>query len=68
VLLGAVRGPIGSFLFMNLRLLTDQSLENTTGAGALPWTWPHNEQVIDFTRPFMPSSPAPSPISSSPLG
>lgn len=57
VLLGAVRGlmaqrgvrgPVGSFLFMNLRLLNDQTLENATGVGALPWTWPVDEQVIDL--------------------
>lgn len=45
-----VRGPVGSFLFWNLRLLTDQTLENATGAGALPWTWPTDEQVIDITH------------------
>lgn len=43
-----VRGPVGSFLFMNLRLLNDQTLENATGAGAPPWTWPVDEQVIDL--------------------
>ena len=43
-----LRGPVGSFLFMNLRLLNDQSLENATGAGAPPWTWPVDEQVIDL--------------------
>ncbi len=43
-----LRGPVGSFLFMNLRLLNDQTLENTTGVGALPWTWPVDEQVIDL--------------------
>jgi hypothetical protein len=43
-----VRGPIGSFLFMNVRLLNDQSLENGTGVGALPWTWPLDEQAIDL--------------------
>ena len=43
-----VRGPIGSFLFLNLRLLNDQMLENATGAGALPWTWPRDEQAIDL--------------------
>jgi hypothetical protein len=57
ILLGAVRGimaqkgirgPVGSFLFMNLRLLNDQTLENATGVGALPWTWPKDEQVIDL--------------------
>ena len=57
ILLGAVRGimarkgirgPVGSFLFMNLRLLNDQTLENATGVGALPWTWPKDEQAIDL--------------------
>lgn len=43
-----VRGPVGSFLFLNLRLLNDQTLENATGVGALPWTWPKDEQVIDL--------------------
>lgn len=57
ILLGAVRGlmaehgmrgPVGSFLFLNLRLLNDQTLENATGVGAPPWTWPRDEQVIDL--------------------
>ena len=57
ILLGAVRGwmagrgmrgPFASFLHLNLRLLNDQSLENLTGAGALPWTWPADEQIIDI--------------------
>ena len=30
-----------------MRLLTDQTLENATGAGAPPWTWPADEQLID---------------------
>jgi hypothetical protein len=42
------RGPVGSFLFMNLRLANDQLLENATGVGAPPWTWPVDEQVIDL--------------------
>lgn len=59
ILLGAVRtlmaekgirGPVSSFLFMNLRLLTDQTLENATGVGAPPWTWPKDEQVIDLVH------------------
>src|SRR4028119_788211 len=59
VLLGAVRGlmaerglrgPVGSFMFMNLRLLNDQTLENATGVGAPPWTWPIDEQVIDLVH------------------
>jgi len=45
---GGVRGPVGSFLFMNLRLLNDQLQENATGVGALPWTWPKDEQIIDL--------------------
>jgi hypothetical protein len=43
-----IRGPFASFLFLNLRLLNDQSLENITGVGALPWTWPKDEQTIDL--------------------
>src|ERR671926_130289 len=43
-----VRGPMGSFLFMTLRLLNDQTLENATGVGAPPWTWPVDEQLIDL--------------------
>jgi hypothetical protein len=42
------RGPIGSFLYLNLRLLNDQTLENATGVGAPPWTWPVDEQVVDL--------------------
>jgi hypothetical protein len=44
------RGPVGSFMFLNLRLLNDQTLENATGVGAPPWTWPVDEQVIDLTH------------------
>ena len=43
-----MRGPMSSFIFMNLRLLNDQALENATGVGAPPWTWPVDEQVIDL--------------------
>ena len=59
IVLGAVRawmakrgfgGPFGSFLFLNLRLLNDQSLENATGVGAPPWTWPRDEQAIDVAH------------------
>jgi hypothetical protein len=45
-----IRGPVGSFIFLNLRLLNDQSLENATGVGAPPWTWPVDEQVIDIAH------------------
>lgn len=30
-------GPFGSFIFMGFRLLVDQTLENYTEVGALPW-------------------------------
>ncbi len=43
-----VRGPVGSFMFMNLRLLNDQTLENATGVGSPPWTWAVDEQAIDL--------------------
>lgn len=45
-----IRGPVGSFLFMNMRLATDQTLENATGVGAPPWTWPRDEQAIDLAH------------------
>jgi hypothetical protein len=42
-----VRGPFASFMFTGVRLSIDQTLENATGVGAPPWTWPRDEQVID---------------------
>jgi hypothetical protein len=42
-----VRGPFASFMFTGIRLSIDQTLENATGVGAPPWTWPRNEQIID---------------------
>jgi hypothetical protein len=45
-----VRGAVGSFLFLNLRLLNDQTLENATGVGAPPWKWPRDEQIIDLVH------------------
>jgi hypothetical protein len=45
-----IDGPFGSFMFWNLRLAADQTLENATGAGRPPWTWPRSEQVIDIAH------------------
>jgi hypothetical protein len=45
-----IRGPVGSFMFTNVRLLNDQTLENATGVGSLPWTWPVDEQIIDLVH------------------
>jgi len=32
-----IRGPFADFMFTVLRLCIDQTLENVTGTGALPW-------------------------------
>ena len=57
ILLGTVRafmaragmqGAIPSFMFTALRLSNDQLLENATGVGAPPWTWPKDEQWVDL--------------------
>ena len=32
-----IRGPFADFMFMGVRLLIDQTLENWTGVGAPPW-------------------------------
>jgi hypothetical protein len=42
-----LRGPFASLMHANARLLFDQTLENATGAGAPPWTWPRGELLID---------------------
>ncbi|KAF4212553.1 hypothetical protein CNMCM8980_009415 [Aspergillus fumigatiaffinis] len=45
--INGIRGPFADFMFVGVRLTIDQTLENWTGVGAPPWTWPVNEQVID---------------------
>ncbi len=45
-----LRGPFASLMHTNLRLSFDQTLENATGVGAPPWTWPRDELVIDVTH------------------
>jgi len=42
-----LRGPGASAMHSQLRLSIDQTLENLTGVGAPPWTWPRQELVID---------------------
>jgi hypothetical protein len=44
------RGPFVDFIFTGVRLSVDQTLENWTGAGAPPWTWPVSEQVLDIVH------------------
>ncbi len=43
-----LRGPWASAMFTVLRLSSDQILENATGAGAPPWTWPRDELAVDL--------------------
>ncbi|CAL9632246.1 hypothetical protein SUDANB120_06128 [Streptomyces sp. enrichment culture] len=42
-----LRGPLASAQFAVVRLTNDQILENATGVGAPPSTWPRQELVID---------------------
>ena len=43
-----LRGPVSSAKFAVVRLTNDQILENATGVGAPPETWPRRELVIDL--------------------
>jgi hypothetical protein len=45
---GGLRGPGASAMFTVIRLANDQTLENITGQGAPPWTWPRDELVVDL--------------------
>ncbi|HEX2569390.1 MAG TPA: hypothetical protein VH877_07505 [Polyangia bacterium] len=45
-----IRGPVMSFMNTAMRLTLDQTLENATGVGAPPWTWPRDEQWIDLAH------------------
>ena len=42
-----LRGPGASLMHTQIRLSIDQTLENLTGVGAPPWTWPRDELIID---------------------
>jgi hypothetical protein len=42
-----MRGPRAHVAHLAVRLATDQTLENATGVGAPPHTWPVVEQVVD---------------------
>ena len=43
-----LRGMPASAMFTVIRLANDQTLENITGQGAPPWTWPRDELMIDL--------------------
>ncbi|MFE9746982.1 hypothetical protein ACFYOT_18945 [Saccharothrix saharensis] len=45
-----VRGPVASAMFTVVRLSNDQILENATGVGAPPQTWPRSELVVDLVH------------------
>ena len=45
-----MRGPRAHAAHLAVRLATDQTLENTTGVGAPPHTWPLSEQVVDVAH------------------
>jgi hypothetical protein len=42
-----MRGPRAHVAHVAVRLATDQTLENATGVGAPPHTWPWSEQAVD---------------------
>ncbi|MEU4891194.1 hypothetical protein AB0B12_03610 [Streptomyces sp. NPDC044780] len=42
-----LRGPVASAKFAVVRLTNDQILENATGVGAPPSTWPRGELIVD---------------------
>ncbi|GGQ85342.1 hypothetical protein GCM10010166_64580 [Couchioplanes caeruleus subsp. azureus] len=42
-----LRGPWASGMFTVVRLTADQILENATGVGAPPQTWPRGELAVD---------------------
>jgi hypothetical protein len=45
-----IRGPRATLTHTVVRLAFDQTLENASGRGAPPTTWPTGEQVLDFAH------------------
>jgi hypothetical protein len=43
-----MRGPQAHVAYTSLRLAIDQTVENATGVGAPPRTWPLQERIIDY--------------------
>src|SRR5918997_1568490 len=57
-----LRGPFASLMHANIRLSVDQTLENLTGSGAPPWTWPRDELGSAAPkRPLYPPVPGAAP-------
>ena len=51
-----LRGPAMNVWHTAARLTFDQTVENATGAGAPPTTWPRSEQVVDVLHKAVYSS------------
>jgi hypothetical protein len=45
-----IRGAGASATHTVVRLAFDQTVENATGVGAPPSTWPHSERVVDYVH------------------
>ncbi|MDK1361717.1 hypothetical protein QNO00_15790 [Arthrobacter sp. zg-Y1219] len=45
-----IRGPVANSTHTVVRLATDQTLENATGVGAPPASWPTDETVVDVVH------------------
>jgi len=45
-----LRGPRAHLALTAVRLAFDQTMENATGVGAPPRTWPREEEVVDVTH------------------
>lgn len=45
-----IRGPLANTKHTVVRLAFDQTLENATGVGAPPTSWPASEQLVDLTH------------------
>lgn len=45
-----IRGTQASATHTVVRLAFDQTVENATGVGAPPLTWPRSERVVDFVH------------------
>ena len=44
------KGAAASSAHLLLRFSTDQTLENATGVGTPPWTWPRDELTLDVVH------------------
>jgi hypothetical protein len=45
-----IRGPLASAWHTVVRLAFDQTVENATGVGSPPSSWPVREQVVDVVH------------------